>query len=589
MSKTANFIVEGRLTQLLGENYSTAEHALKELVDNAWDANAENVYIALPQSLDDSERYISIKDDGIGMSEDSIENEYLRIARDRISSKGEKTELKNRLVKGRKGIGKFAGLLLADRMRVVTTQNSKTTQFDIVKGDFLSHHDNLTLQDINLMTLENNNANNGTEIILNNIDILSIDPNYDKLRQLLIIEYGREDNFNIFINNNAIKVEDIGGKNYRFSERNYGIELNFNIAGKEIKNKKSGIVLRVKGKIIGKPHYWGVEDVNYIHSQLLKKVYGEVNADFLEKYTTNSWGIVESTVDYQRVEKFVSEKLLFALEDSFDAYIQHTKKQVEKEINKQLEKLPEFKREKALRLINKVLTGLSDGRHNEQQIKNIIAVTISALENDDYYDIIEKIAQASDGNIEIFASALREFGIIDISLIAIQATARLSFLEKLQFLVDKEDTLEKDLHTALEKNMWVFGAEYSLMSSNQTTNHIVDKYLGEKFKGDRANKRPDLLLSNGIGNKMLLIEFKRPSLQLEREHEAQATEYRDDLLLHFPNKAIDILVIGKRINPKISVQQTQPNLKLMSFTELILNARTELEWLLNNLVAPIKE
>lgn len=589
MNKTANFIVEGRLTQLLGENYSSVEHALKELVDNAWDADAENVYIKLPQSIYDSKRFITIKDDGIGMSEESIENEYLRIARDRVSLKGEKTELKDRLVKGRKGIGKFAGLLLANRMSIVTTQNGKTIEFDIVKDDFLARHNNLSSQDINLISLDNKNTSNGTEIILTDIDILSIDPNYDKLRQLLIIEYGREDNFNIFINNNAIKVEDIGGKNYRFSEVNYGIDLNFNIAGKEIKNKKSGIVLRVKGKIIGKPNYWGIEDINYIHSKLLKKVYGEVNADFLEKHTTNSWGILESNVDYLIVEEFVKEKLLFALEDSFKAYIQLTKKQLEIEIKKQLEKIPEYKREKALRLIDKVLTGLSDGRHSEQQIRNIIAVTISALENDDYYDIIERIAQASDGSIEIFASALREFGILDISLIANQATARLNFLEKLQSLVDNENTLEKDLHTALEKNMWVFGVTYSLMASNQTTNHIVEKYLGEKFKGDRANKRPDLLLNNGIGDKMLLIEFKKPSLQLEREHEAQATEYRDDLLLYFPNKSIDILVIGKKVNPKISVQQTQPNLKLMSFTELILNARNELEWLLNNLATQLKE
>ena len=109
MVKTTNFVVEGRLTQLLAENYITVEHALKELVDNAWDADATNVLITLPQSLDDSERFISIVDDGNGMSEDAVTNEYMRIARDRVSSKGDRTEVKKRLVKGRKGIGKFAG------------------------------------------------------------------------------------------------------------------------------------------------------------------------------------------------------------------------------------------------------------------------------------------------------------------------------------------------------------------------------------------------------------------------------------------------------------------------------------------------
>lgn len=413
--------------------------------------------------------------------------------------------------------------------------------------------------------------------------MLSLAPSDDKLRQLLVLEYGRESDFNIFINGTPLTVEDIGGKNYRFTDDQGRIDLNFNISNKEVKNKRSGIVLRVAGKIIGKPHYWGIEDLNYIHDKLLKKVYGEVNADFLEPYISNSWGILESSIDYQHVNDFVKEKLLFALNDSFEAYINHTKKQLEREINKQIEKLPEYRRQKALIVIDKVLTGLSDGRHSEQQIKNIIAVTISALENDDYYEIVEKLAESGDTNIEMFADILREFGLLDITMIVSQATARLRFLEKLQMLSDNQDALEKDIHKALEKNMWVFGASYSMMASNQTTNHIIEKYLGEKYSGDRANKRPDLLLNCDHSNKFLLIEFKRPSIVLDRTHEAQAVAYRDDLLTKFPNKSIEIVVIGKSVTPTISPQNTQNNLRLMSYDEIILNARNELEWLILNL------
>jgi hypothetical protein len=583
MNKIINFVVEGRLTQLLGENYISVEHALKELVDNAWDADATNVLITLPQSLNESERFISIVDDGNGMSEAAVTNEYMRIARDRVSIKGDRTDVKKRLVKGRKGIGKFAGLLVADKMTITTVQNGMQTQFEIVKNEFLNQHESITTKKIDMRVINDNLLLNGTKVILNGLDMLSLTPSDDKLRQLLVLEYGRESDFNIFINGIPLTVEDIGGKNYKFTDEQERIDLNFNIANKEVKNKRSGIVLRVSEKIIGKPHYWGIEDLNYIHDKFLKKVYGEVNADFLEPYTSNSWGILESSLDYQLVNDFVKEKLLFALNDCFEAYINHTKKQLEREINKQIEKLPEYKRQKALKLIDKVLTGLSDGRHSEQQIKNIIAVTISALENNDYYEIIEKLAESSDTNIEMFADLLKEFGLLDITMIVSQATARLGFLEKLQILADNHDALEKDIHIALEKNMWVFGASYSMMASNQTTNHIIEKYLGEKFSGDRANKRPDLLLNCDHSNKFLLIEFKRPSIVLDRTHEAQAVAYRDDLLTKFPNKSIEIMVVGKNITPTISPQNTQNNLRLMSYDEIILNARNELEWLISNL------
>jgi len=38
MAQNAHFRVDPRLAALLGENYRSTEQALKELIDNAWDA-----------------------------------------------------------------------------------------------------------------------------------------------------------------------------------------------------------------------------------------------------------------------------------------------------------------------------------------------------------------------------------------------------------------------------------------------------------------------------------------------------------------------------------------------------------------------
>ncbi len=51
MAKHAQFRVDPRLTSLLGEGYRSTEQALKELIDNAWDADAENVWITLPDRM----------------------------------------------------------------------------------------------------------------------------------------------------------------------------------------------------------------------------------------------------------------------------------------------------------------------------------------------------------------------------------------------------------------------------------------------------------------------------------------------------------------------------------------------------------
>src|SRR5687768_16271090 len=108
------FQVDSRLATLLSQEYSSSERALKELIDNSWDADAEQILVTLPEPLSDAP--IIISDDGCGMTEVELRRHYLFIATDRRARNGGRTTGKNRLIKGRKGIGKFAGLMAASVM-----------------------------------------------------------------------------------------------------------------------------------------------------------------------------------------------------------------------------------------------------------------------------------------------------------------------------------------------------------------------------------------------------------------------------------------------------------------------------------------
>ena len=138
---TAHFRVDPKLTQVLGENYTNSEKALKELIDNAWDAEASEVHVTVPNILTDSP--IIVQDDGSGMKTAELEAEYLNIASPRYSRKGERTPNLNRLVKGRKGIGKFAGLILASEMELITQAAGKRTRVLISKTALMEAREDL--------------------------------------------------------------------------------------------------------------------------------------------------------------------------------------------------------------------------------------------------------------------------------------------------------------------------------------------------------------------------------------------------------------------------------------------------------------
>ncbi len=127
----AHFGVSPRLAVLLGESYRTVELALKELVDNAWDANALTVEVHLPAAMAPDAKII-ISDNGEGMTEKQVREDYLRIARDRRKDRGARTPPPlSREVKGRKGVGKFAGIIVAEVMDIETKQKGTISRFRI--------------------------------------------------------------------------------------------------------------------------------------------------------------------------------------------------------------------------------------------------------------------------------------------------------------------------------------------------------------------------------------------------------------------------------------------------------------------------
>src|SRR5690348_8109642 len=124
MTTAAHFRVQPRLISLLGAQYHSIEEALKELVANAWDADATQVDIALPEPMTGDP--IIVGDNGYGMTRREIEDAYLNIAYNR-RVQSERTP-KGREVRGYRGIGKFAGLIAAQRMAVTTESRGTRTR-----------------------------------------------------------------------------------------------------------------------------------------------------------------------------------------------------------------------------------------------------------------------------------------------------------------------------------------------------------------------------------------------------------------------------------------------------------------------------
>jgi len=80
MQKSVHFRVDPKLANVLGESYTSSEKALKELIDNAWDAEATEVNVTVPNILTDP--FIIVQDNGSGMKTPKAKPQSLPRQRD---------------------------------------------------------------------------------------------------------------------------------------------------------------------------------------------------------------------------------------------------------------------------------------------------------------------------------------------------------------------------------------------------------------------------------------------------------------------------------------------------------------------------
>ncbi len=118
--------VDPRILELLGPNlYTNIYYVLAELIANAYDADAQNVYIIA--NKDD----IRVEDDGHGMSYDAGDiAKYLNVAGvSRVSEDESFTRSGERRKMGRKGVGKLAALSVSENVDVMTIAEGEKSGF----------------------------------------------------------------------------------------------------------------------------------------------------------------------------------------------------------------------------------------------------------------------------------------------------------------------------------------------------------------------------------------------------------------------------------------------------------------------------
>jgi hypothetical protein len=284
----------------LGEKmYRESIEFIRELVNNAYDADATDVFVMIE---DDK---ITVEDNGSGMSEKGLA-QFFTIGSEEKRTRNISPRFGRKRI-GQFGIGKFSALSLAEQFIVqsVKGKNKISVTFDSSEWK-KSDNWELPIKREKASPLDKE----GTKIILNKLKKkVGVSEVEKYLKQSVPL---RARKFSIFLNNKKITANTVAGKispikiKTMFGE----IEGEIIVALNSRDVDEPGVECRVKQVFI-KRELFGL---NHKHQQGASRIAGSVNADFLPLISSRSDFITDSP-EYKLFHQLMQAELDKVLKD----------------------------------------------------------------------------------------------------------------------------------------------------------------------------------------------------------------------------------------------------------------------------------
>jgi hypothetical protein len=284
----------------IGERlYSESIELIRELVNNAYDADATEVEIKM------TEEYIQVKDNGSGMDREGL-RQYFNIGSPEKVVKN-KSPMFHRDLIGQFGIGKFASLSACECFEVYTQRGDFAAKVTFDKMEWEKEGDqwNLPLQ----ILPPDRERGDGTTVTLLRLT-REFEPE-EVIRKIVEGTPLKAQNFVVRLNGLSITPRSLSGYRIPFLEGTDFGPVNGEIIilpSSTASPEELGIEVKVKQVTI-KREFFGLEH----WGKLVSRIRGEVHADFLP-VTTDRSGFVQDSSQYQVFRK-VMDKVVQEVDD----------------------------------------------------------------------------------------------------------------------------------------------------------------------------------------------------------------------------------------------------------------------------------
>lgn len=527
---------------------SSPDIALTELVANAWDAGALNVDISLPA---EGESYISIEDDGCGMSEKEFYERWMTLNYNRTKHQGkyvvfpaELEENRTRIAYGRNGVGRHGMLCFADMYNVMTWKDGVCFEcvISISSGD----------EPFKIVSKKSSQKEgHGTKIdayVQRNL------PDIKKIKEILSARFIYDPQFTLKINGETLILATCDGvvKEEKFETEN-GKMLNIAIIDSTKTANSShqhGIAFWVCGRLVGSPS-WTYGKYQFLDARyrVAKRYTIIVQSEDIIDEVQPDWTGFFDTVVMDNVYKVVKDVVTELVNNVMKEQIIDLKAEVIENTRKELEVLS-LSDQREVSTFMDVLT-----ETNPMMASEMLRISVEALvkiqKAKKGQELLAQLGAMKADEIDKLSELLKHWDINDVVSVIDEIDRRILVIEAISRIYENKETEElHTLHPMVLGARWLFGAQFDspMFVSNRTLNTVIKTlFKDEEYDLDaiaNPRKRPDIVclkkstvravctdrMDTEAGeimkpDQILIVELKRGGFEIGPEEVYQAENY----------------------------------------------------------------
>lgn len=549
--------------------YSSTPAALTELVANAWDADAKNVFI----TINPDTKSIVIEDDGHGMTAMDIAKKFLNVgySRRKQANKTSFSASGKRRVMGRKGIGKLSMFALADLVKVTSqSEGNELIGFEVNVPELRHALESQTAPELKEFSPQPLKNGHGTRIELKNVlSGLKTTEGYlkTKLARRFSILGGAEE-FNLLLNEKPITKADRGFYEHvqflwTFDEKtkNEIVGLSKNLVSLALDDEKPDVktaCVEILPGIVGfgkenftvtgyvasvfQPKNLGSKDdsvnifsvfangrvfaedilseansAKYYQSYLV----GEIHADFLDdddtdRATASREAVKRDDPRYQALIGFI-RTTLDSIGDQWDEWrttLGHDEKDSGNQgVNDWLATLTDKRDNKAAK---KLMASIKNSVIHPDEIKNANAKkvlyrgAIIGFEKLKLKKQLDRLETITDVLSPEFATLFATLDDVEESSYSEIIKQRLEVIKKFKHIAGDPAALEKVAQKYLFEHLWLLDPSWDRVTGRAAMEVTMTNYI-KAIDPDSTGARLDITYRASSG-RHIVVELKKPSL-----------------------------------------------------------------------------